>query len=97
VLAVVPALLVRRAATNSRPQGRLRDYAALGTFNAFWLGTQVAPHLWHDDIVYDFIICVMLAVFLVVWIAAWIELPWRRPAPSGVRAPPVTSAPPAVP
>jgi hypothetical protein len=97
ILAMVPALLVRRAATNPRSNGRLRDYVAFGTFNAFWLGTQVVPHLWRDDIVYDYIICVMLAVFLVVWIAAWIDLPWRRQVPSAVREPPVTSAPPAVP
>ncbi len=96
ILAVVPALLLRRAATSVRPRDRLRDYAALAAFNAFWLGTLVVPHLWRDDIVYDYIICVMLAVFLVLWIAAWIEFPWRRAA-RAVRAPDVTSAPPAVP
>jgi hypothetical protein len=78
---VVPALLLRRAAT-SPPSRRLRDYAALAAFNAFWLGALVVPHLWRDDIVYDFIICVMLAVFLVIWMAAWIDLPWPRAVPS---------------
>lgn len=90
IIAVVPALLLRRAAT--RPgRDRTRDYAALAAFNAFWLGTLVVPHLWHDDIVYDYIICVMLAVFLVIWIACWVDLPWRRavasPAAAGAPAP----------
>jgi hypothetical protein len=90
IIAVVPALLLRRAAT--RPgRDRMRDYAVLAAFNAFWMGTLVVPHLWHDDIVYDYIICVMLAVFLVIWIAGWIELPWRRavasPAAPGAPAP----------
>ena len=74
VLAVVPALLLRRAATRRRSE-RGRDYVALAAFNAFWVGTLVVPHLWRDDIVYDFIICVMFAGFLAIWIAAWLENP----------------------
>jgi hypothetical protein len=80
VLVLVPALLLQRAATRPGPQ-RARDYVALAAFNAFWVGTLVVPHLWRDDIVYDFIICVMLAAFLAIWIAAWVEIPpfsWRR-------------------
>jgi hypothetical protein len=85
ILAVVPALLLRRAATRPGPR-RTRDYAALAAFNAFWIGTLVVPRLWRDDIVYDFIICVMLAAFLAIWIAAWIEIPLftsTRSLPSG--------------
>ncbi len=76
VLAVVPALLLRRAATHPGRRRRTRDYAALTAFNVFWVGTLVVPHLWGDDIVYDFIICVLLASFLATWIAVWNEGPW---------------------
>ncbi len=74
VLAVVPALLLRRAATRPKSE-RARDYVALAAFNAFWVGTLVVPHLWRDDIVYDFIICVMFAGFLAIWMVAWLEIP----------------------
>jgi hypothetical protein len=79
VLVVVPAFLLRRAATCPASQ-RPREYLALAAFNAFWVGTLVVPHLWRDDIVYDFIICVMLAAFLVIWVASWIgTLPFTSP------------------
>jgi glycosyl transferase family 87 len=88
VLALVPALLFRAAATATSMNRRSRDYAALLTFNVFWMLTLISPYLSSDDIVYDFYICSAFAAFLLIWIAAWIEpqavtdgvLRWLRPA-----------------
>ena len=78
VLAVVPAILLRRAATATTVRRRSREFIALAAFNVFWVCTLVAPHLWGDDIVYDYVISVSLGVFLIVWIAVWLDIPWLR-------------------
>lgn len=108
VLVVVPALLLRRAATCPRRR-RPREYLAVAAFNAFWAGTIVVPHLWRDDIVYDFIICLMLAAFLAIWMATWIEIPPftsprslrsrsdREPVPDASTPPPAPREQPAAP
>jgi hypothetical protein len=77
VLALVPALLLRAAATAPTPRRRLREYAALTAFSAFWMTTLISSRLSSDDIVYDHLICVALLVFLTAWIALWVEPPGR--------------------
>ena len=76
VLALVPALVFRGAATATSMPRRLRDYVALLAFTTFWMFTLIAPELVRDDIIYNFYICVGLAIFLFVWIAAWTESRW---------------------
>jgi hypothetical protein len=71
ILAVVPALLFRSAATAPRDDRRRREHVALMGFNAFWMCTLVASRLSSDVVVYDLIICLAFAAFLVVWVAAW--------------------------
>jgi hypothetical protein len=73
VLALVPALVFRSAATATAMPRRLRDYLALTAFATFWMFTLIAPKLVGDDIIYNFYICVALAIFLLVWIVAWTE------------------------
>jgi hypothetical protein len=38
----------------------------------------VAPKQWNDGIVYDYVICLALALFLGLWIVVWAETSWRR-------------------
>jgi hypothetical protein len=73
VIALVPALLFRSAATAPSTPRRLRDFAALTAFSAFWMYTLIAPHLASDDIIYNFYISVSMGLFIVVWIVAWAE------------------------
>jgi hypothetical protein len=80
VLALVPALVFRSAATATSMERRLRDYTVLTAFTAFWMLTLISPYLAPDDIIYNFYICSALGVFLVIWLAAWMKVPafWRR-------------------
>jgi hypothetical protein len=78
ILTVVPALLLRRAATATTVERRSREFIAVAAFNVFWVCTLVAPHLWGDDIVFDYVISLSLAVFLVIWIAVWLDVQWLR-------------------
>jgi hypothetical protein len=71
ILAVVPALIFRSAATAPREGRRRREHLALTAFNAFWMCTLVASRLTPDVVVYDLLICVAFAAFLVVWVVAW--------------------------
>jgi len=77
VIVLVPALLLRAAMTAPRLENRLRHFAALTAFNAFWITTLVAPRMSGDDIVYDHTICVALLIFLGFWILVWLEHPSR--------------------
>jgi hypothetical protein len=77
VVVLVPALLLRAAMTAPTVGKRLREYACLTAFTAFWITTLIAPRLSGDDIVYDHTICVALLVFLGFWILAWLEHPDR--------------------
>jgi hypothetical protein len=77
VLALVPALLFRSAATATSMRARLRDYLVLTAFSAFWMLTLIAPYLARDDIVYNYYICSAFAAFLVTWMAVWIESNWE--------------------
>jgi hypothetical protein len=78
IITVVPAILLRRAATGTSIRRRSREFIALAAFNVFWVCTLVAPHLWGDDIVFDYVIALSLAVFLAIWIAVWLDIPWLR-------------------
>jgi len=71
VLALVPALLLHGAQTAPSRVRRLADLGVLVAFLAFWVTTLVAPKHWNDGIVYDYVICLALALFLGVWIAVW--------------------------
>ncbi len=87
ILALVPALLLRRAATATSVRRRSHEFVALAAFNLFWIGTLVAPHLWGDDIVFDYIISLMLGLFLPIWIAVWLDVEsLRRLWPKRTRA-----------
>jgi hypothetical protein len=77
VLVMVPALLLRAGMAAPSAVARLREYAALTGFAAFWMVTLLASRLANDDIVYNHIICVWLLLFLIVWVFLWM-LP-RRP------------------
>jgi len=77
VLALVPAMLLRAAATAPSPRRRLREYAALTAFTAFSMTTLLSSRISPDDIAYNHLICVALLVFLTAWIALWVE-PSRR-------------------
>jgi hypothetical protein len=59
------------AITAPSVESRLREYAALTGFVAFWMTTLLASRLTGDDIVYNHIICVWLLLFLVAWVALW--------------------------
>lgn len=73
VLALVPAVMLYAAMTApSRPR-RLQDYGLFVGFLAFWCLTLLAPRIWNDAIVFDYAICLALALFLGVWIAVWGE------------------------
>jgi hypothetical protein len=74
VLALVPAILLRRAATATSVRRRSHEFVALAAFNLFWIGTLVAPRLWGDDIVFDYVISLLLALFLPIWIAVWLDV-----------------------
>jgi hypothetical protein len=97
VLVLVPALILRRAATWPSVVRRSREYLALSAFNVFWLATLIVARLWGDDIMQDYIICVLLGLFLLVWLAVWLQgaplpawLPRARRStavPSSPRAP----------
>lgn len=77
VLALVPALLLRAAATAPSPTRRLREYFAFCAFCAFWICTLLASRMSGDPIVYDHFICQALMAFLFAWSAAWVERPSR--------------------
>jgi hypothetical protein len=78
VLAAVPALLFHAAKTAPSRSRRFGDFGVLVAFFVFWVATLVAPKHWNDGIVYDYVICLALAVFLGGWIAAWADYSWRR-------------------
>jgi hypothetical protein len=69
VLALVPALLFRDAIQSRRR--RKAVVAVFLAFEAWWLATLLLPRFVADGIVYDFVLCVGLAVVLAGWVAAW--------------------------
>jgi hypothetical protein len=77
ILAVVPALLLRAAATAPSTTRRLREYALFTAFVAWWLGTFAASRYSGDVLVYNHLICASFAVFLLMWIGGWLTTPTR--------------------
>ena len=75
ILALVPALLLRAAATAPTTTRRVREYALFTAFVAWWLGTFAASRYSGDVLVYNHLICVSLAVFLSMWIGGWLATP----------------------
>jgi hypothetical protein len=76
VLALVPAVVLYAGMTApSRPR-RQQDYAVFVAFVGFWVATLLAPRNWNDAIIYDYVICLCLAVFLCVWTAVWAGHTW---------------------
>jgi len=75
ILALVPALLLRAAATAPTTTRRVREYALFTAFVAWWLGTFAASRYSGDVLVYNHLICVSLAVFLAMWIGGWLATP----------------------
>jgi len=73
--------------------GKVDSSAVLAAFLIFWVTTLEAPKRYNDGIVYDYVICLALAVFLGVWIALWDEDSWRRRRHASSRAPLPTPAP----
>ena len=93
VLALVPALLLHGAQTAPSRARRVSDFGVLVAFLVFWVTTLVAPKNWNDGIVYDYVICLALALFLGAWIVMWGEYSWRRQHPAVTRPPRPTPAP----
>jgi hypothetical protein len=93
VLVLVPALLLHGARTAPSRGRRWGDFTVLAAFLIFWVTTLEAPKHYNDGIVYDYVICLALAVFLGVWIALWDEDSWRRRRHASSRAPLPTPAP----
>jgi hypothetical protein len=73
IVTVIPALLVRAAATARTPIEKTRHVVAFAGFCFFWMFTFMAPHIEGDAIVFNFYICAVFFGFLVLWIVAWIE------------------------
>jgi hypothetical protein len=73
IVTPVPALLLRAAATTRDPALRLRNLAAFGAFNLFWMFTFVANQVHGDGIVFNFYICCAFGLFLLAWMVAWVE------------------------
>ena len=80
ILALVPALALRAAATATTPARRWRDYAVFAGFAMFWTFTFLAPHLPGDDITFTYRTSVAMFGFLLWWVALWSDLgpaSWR--------------------
>ena len=71
ILALVPALALRSAATATTPDERWRDFAIYVAFAMFWMFTLIAWLLPGDDLTRTFRISTALFVFLLGWIAVW--------------------------
>ncbi|MDB4997004.1 MAG: hypothetical protein JWM74_4436 [Myxococcaceae bacterium] len=80
IVALIPALALRAAATATTPARRWRDFAVFVVFALFWTFTFLAPQLPGDDITSNHrISCAMLA-FLIFWLASWSDVDvakWR--------------------
>lgn len=80
ILALVPALALRAAATATTSARRWRDFAVYVGFAMFWTFTFLAPLLPGDDITFTHRISTALFAFLVVWLALWSDVKpatWR--------------------
>jgi hypothetical protein len=74
ILALIPALALRAAATATTPARRWRDFAVFVAFAMFWMFTFLAPHLPGDDITFTHRTSVALFAFLLSWLGLWSDL-----------------------
>ncbi len=89
ILAFIPALALRAAATATTPARRWRDYAVFALFAIFWMFTFLAPHLPGDDITFTHRTSLALFGFLLLWLALWSDLGlanWRAWRAGGMTA-----------
>ncbi len=78
ILALVPALLYRRAVSAPTAAAQLKEYGLFVAFLLYWTLTLVATQVWPDEIIANFVCCTVLLVFLALWIAAWLDVGWLR-------------------
>ncbi|WNG92680.1 glycosyltransferase 87 family protein [Mycobacterium sp. ITM-2016-00318] len=71
ILALIPALALRAAATARTVEQRWRDFAVYVFFALFWTFTFLAPTLPGDDITSNHRISMALFAFVLVWTALW--------------------------
>jgi hypothetical protein len=74
ILALIPALAVRAAATATSAHRRWLDFTVFVGFAMFWMFTFVAPFLPGDDITFTFRDSTALFAFLVGWAVLWSDL-----------------------
>jgi hypothetical protein len=73
VLALIPALALRAAATAPSRRERYRSLVVFGAFTVYWAFTAVAPPLGRDLIMANFYLSAALLGFLVLWIGLWLD------------------------
>jgi hypothetical protein len=73
VLCLVPALLLRSAATAVVPERRQSDLTVLGVYIVFWVTTLLAPFNAYNDLAYNHTVSLTLGVVIALWIVAWCE------------------------
>jgi hypothetical protein len=71
ILALIPALALRGAATATNARRRWVDFTVFVGFAVFWTFTFLAPLLPGDDITFTFRISTALFAFLVGWAVLW--------------------------
>jgi len=89
ILALVPALALRAAATATTPARRWRDFTVFVGFAFFWMFTFLAPHLPGDDITFTFRTSLALFGFILAWLGLWSDLgpaQWRAWRAGGMTA-----------
>jgi hypothetical protein len=82
VLCLLPALLLRSAATAAVAERRSTDLTVAAVFTVFWVTTLVAPLNAYNDLAYNRTVSLTLGVVIVLWIVAWCE---RKKKSPGVR------------
>ena len=91
IVAFIPALALRGAATATTSARRWRDFLVFVAFSLMWTFTFLAPHLPGDDITFNHRISIAFLGFLVVWLVLWsdVKLPAAitRRFTSAARAP----------
>jgi hypothetical protein len=74
ILALIPALALRAAATARTVAQRWRDFAVYVLFALFWTFTFLAPTLPGDDITFNHRISTALFAFVLMWLALWSDV-----------------------
>jgi hypothetical protein len=74
IVALIPALALRAAATATTKSRRWRDFAVFVAFALFWTFTFLAPQLPGDDITFNHRISLAMLGFIFFWLASWSDL-----------------------